>query len=399
MAETGIGKRTIRDVGVRDKTVLVRADLNVPLEDGRIADDARIRASLPTIQYLRERNARVVLCSHLGRPKGKPHPDMSLRVVGERLAQLLGEPVAFAEDCVGSLARTAIDDSANGVVLLENLRFHAGEEANDPAFAEQLAALAQLYVNDAFGAAHRAHASTSAIARFLPAVAGLLLESEVKYLGALVADPPRPFAAIIGGAKVSSKIDAVRHLLPKVDLMLIGGGMANTFLVAQGFSIGKSLLEPDLVETAKQVNAEAARTGKRLLLPVDAVVAPAPAEDAVPAVVAIDSIPDDQLILDIGPRTVSSFVEALRDMKGVVWNGPMGVFEMPAFAKGSYALAHAVADLDATTVVGGGETAQLVGEAGVSQRITHVSTGGGASLEMLEGKPLPGVEALEDMPK
>ncbi len=398
MAARGIGKRTVRDIGVRGKTVLVRADLNVPLEDGTIADDARIRASVPTILYLREHGARVVVCSHLGRPKGKTSEGLSLRIVGERLAQLLGEPVAFATDCVGAEAKQVVDDPANDVVLLENLRFHAEEEANDAGFAKQLADLADVYVNDAFGAAHRAHASTVGVAAYLPAVAGLLLEAEVRYLGALVADPPRPFAAIIGGAKVSSKIDAVRHLLPRVDLMIIGGGMANTFLVAQGHDVGTSLLERDLVETAREV-IEVSRSSKTaLLLPVDVVIAAEFSADSRPSVVPVDAVPSDRMILDIGPQTASLFSEALRPMKGVVWNGPMGVFEMPAFAKGSLALANAVAALDATTVVGGGETAQLVAQAGVAGRITHISTGGGASLEMLEGKELPGVEALEDKP-
>jgi phosphoglycerate kinase len=320
-----------------------------------------------------------------------------LRPVAARLQELLGTAVEFAGDCSDPATGKAIEALAPGqVAMLENLRFHAEEEANDAGFAKSLARFGEIYVNDAFGAAHRAHASTEGVARFLPAVAGLLLENEVRYLGALVADPPRPFAAIIGGAKVSSKMAAVEHLLPRVDLMAIGGGMANTFLKAQGHEVGRSLVEDELAPTAAGTIAKARELGRQLLLPSDVVVADAIDAPQTARVVDVDSVPGSAMIVDIGPRTVEAYLEALRDCRAVVWNGPMGIFETPAFAKGSFALAKGVAGLEATTVVGGGETAQLVNDAGAAAKITHVSTGGGASLEMLEGEPLPGVEALMD---
>ncbi len=390
-----IGKKTVRDVDVRARRVLVRADLNVPLDNGVITDDTRIRESLPTIQYLLEHGAQVIVCSHLGRPKG-PDPALSLAPVAGRMANLLGREVLFAEDCVGPVAEAAVASMGHHVLLLENLRFHPEEEKNDPEFARQLARLADLFVNDAFGAAHRAHASTEGITHYLPAVAGLLMEKEVRYLGALVANPPHPFAALIGGAKVSSKLPAIQHLLPKIDLLLIGGGMANTFLKASGFHVGASLVEDELLESARQVMREAASRGIRIHLPVDVVAASRFAPDAETTTVTVDSVPQGYLILDIGPETVRQYTEALQPAKAVIWNGPMGVFEMEPFANGSFELARAVANLDAVTVVGGGETAAVVVASGLQGRFTHVSTGGGASLEMLEGKTLPGVAALLD---
>lgn len=390
-----IGKKTVRDIDVRGKRVLVRADLNVPIENGVITDDTRIRESLPTIEYLLGQDARVIVCSHLGRPKG-PDPALSLAPVAGRMANLLGREVLFAEDCVGPVAEAAVEAMGRHVLLLENLRFHPGEEKNDPEFARQLASLADVFVNDAFGAAHRAHASTEGVTHYLPAVAGLLMEKEVRYLGALVASPPRPFAAVVGGAKVSSKLPAIQHLLPKVDILLVGGGMANTFLKARGVDVGASLVEDDLLDAARELMRTAESRGVELHLPVDVVAASRFAADAETATVPVDSVPRGYLILDIGPETVRRYAEALRRAKAVVWNGPMGVFEMEPFAAGSFELARAIANLDAVTVVGGGETAAVVAATGLQDRFTHVSTGGGASLEMLEGKTLPGVAALLD---
>ena len=394
---TGIGKKTIRDIDVAGKRVLVRADLNVPLDDGSVADDTRIRGSLPTLQYLRDAGATVIVCSHLGRPKGQPDPALSLAPVAARLGELLGTAVRFAPDCVGAPASDVAAELAPGeVAVLENLRFHAEEEANDPTFAAGLAALADIFVNDAFGAAHRGHASTAGVAAFLPAVAGLLMETEVRYLGALVADPPRPFMAIVGGAKVSTKIAAIDHLLPQLDGLLVGGGMANTFLKASGVEVGTSLVEDDLLGTARAILARARELGVAMHLPEDAIIARQLAADSPATAVAVAAIPADQMMLDIGPATLASFREAIAGAAAVVWNGPMGVFEMEAFAAGSFGLARILADLDATTVVGGGETAAVVARAGVAERFSHVSTGGGASLELLEGRELPGVAALLD---
>ena len=393
----GIGKRTVRDIDVAGESVLLRADLNVPLDNGAVADDTRIRESLPTIQYLVENGASVLVCSHLGRPRGERNPDLSLAPVAERLAELLAQPVAFAEDCIGPPAVEAAKALGRGeVALLENLRFHAGEEANDRVFAATLGTLAHVYVNDAFGAAHRAHASTAGVAAFLPGVAGLLLEKEVRYLGSLVADPPRPFAAIVGGAKVSTKIAAIDHLLPKLDRLLVGGGMANTFLKASGVDVGASLVEDDLLEMARDILARAGDAGVTVSLPVDAVVATELSADARAETVPIDAFPPDRMILDVGPATLAAFEAALSDAAAVVWNGPLGVFEIEQFAGGSFGLARALAEIDATTVVGGGETAAVVARSGLAERFTHVSTGGGASLEMLEGRELPGVAALLD---
>ncbi len=390
-----IGKKTIRDIDLAGKRVLVRADLNVPMEGGVITDDTRIRESLPTIQYLLEHGARVIVCSHLGRPKG-PDPELSLAPVAGRMANLLGQEVLFAEDCTGPAAEEAVAAMGRHVLLLENLRFHPEEEKNVPAFAEALASLAEVYVNDAFGAAHRAHASTEGVTHHLPAVAGFLMEKEVRYLSALVADPPKPFAAIVGGAKVSTKIAAIEHLLPKLDMLFVGGGMANTFLKATGVDVQMSLVEDEQVEVAKGILEKARARGVAVHLPTDVVAASKFAEDAEALTRPVGEVPRGYMILDIGPDTVHAYAAALTLAKAVVWNGPMGVFEMEKFAGGSFGLARALASLKAVTVVGGGETAAVVAQAGLQARFTHVSTGGGASLEMLEGRELPGVAALMD---
>jgi phosphoglycerate kinase len=390
-----IGKKTIRDIDLAGKRVLVRADLNVPMEGGVITDDTRIRESLPTIQYLLEHGARVIVCSHLGRPKG-PDPELSLAPVAGRMANLLGQEVLFAEDCAGPAAEEAVAAMGRHVLLLENLRFHPEEEKNVPAFAEALASLAEVYVNDAFGAAHRAHASTEGVTHHLPAVAGFLMEKEVRYLSALVADPPKPFAAIVGGAKVSTKIAAIEHLLPKLDMLFVGGGMANTFLKATGVDVQMSLVEDEQVEVAKGILEKARARGVAVHLPTDVVAASKFAEDAEALTRPVGEVPRGYMILDIGPDTVHAYAAALTLAKAVVWNGPMGVFEMEKFAGGSFGLARALASLKAVTVVGGGETAAVVAQAGLQARFTHVSTGGGASLEMLEGRELPGVAALMD---
>ncbi len=390
-----MNKKTIRDVPVAGKRVLVRVDFNVPLEGGEVRDDTRIVAALPTIHYLLDEKARVILASHLGRPKGKPAPEFSLRPVAKRLGELLGMSVAFAGDCVGPEAEAAVATLRPGqVLMLENLRFHAEEEANDPEFSRKLASLADLYVNDAFGTAHRAHASTAGVAAFLPAVAGFLMEKEIDYLSRALEAPQRPFVAILGGAKISDKIGVVRNLLGKVDRLLIGGGMANTFLKAQGYDVAASLVEEDSVAIAEELMTQ---SGGKILLPTDAVVADAFAADAEAKVVPVGEVPEGWRILDIGPQTVSAFIEALRGAKTVVWNGPMGVFEFPRFAEGTFAMARALADLhDAVTIIGGGDSAAAVEQAGVADKVSHVSTGGGASLEFLEGKTLPGVAVLAD---
>ena len=396
-----MNKKTIRDIAPAGRRVLVRVDFNVPMDKatGGVADDTRLRAAIPTINYLREHHAEVILCSHLGRPDGQVKENLRLRPVAERLAALLGVPVGTTDDCVGLQAESAVAALQPGdVLLLENLRFHAEEEANDPDFARRLAALADIYVNDAFGTAHRAHASTAGVAHLLPAVAGLLMEKELDFLGQAVGDPARPFAAITGGAKVSGKIGVLRHLLDKVDIMLIGGGMANTFFKAQGKAVGDSLVEDDQLGVAREVLERSAAGRPGLELPVDVVIADAFSAEAQRRTIDLSSepVPDGWRIMDIGPRTVAHFAAVLQTCRTVVWNGPMGVFEMTPFAAGTLDLARAVAALSATTVVGGGETAQSVEDAGVADRITHVSTGGGASLEFLEGRVLPGVAALND---
>ncbi len=393
-----MNKLGLRDVTVTDKRVLVRVDFNVPLtDDGQVSDDTRIVAALPTIRYLVENRAKVILMSHLGRPKGKVNLAYSLQSVATRLGELLGQPVAFVPDCVGEVAEAAVAKLAPGeVLLLENLRFYAAEEKNEAGFAQQLAALGDVYVNDAFGTAHRAHASTAGVADYLqPAVCGFLLEKEIKFLGAALADPERPFVAILGGAKVSDKIAVVRNLLGRVDSLLIGGGMANTFLAAQGKEMGRSLVEEEAISLAEELLAQAKERGVQMHLPLDAVVA-TDLDANTTQVVAIDEVPQDQMVLDIGPATREHFAGLLADAKLIVWNGPMGVFERENFAAGTYALAKAVADSPATSIVGGGDSAAAIAQAGLTDAITHVSTGGGASLEFLEGKTLPGVAALSE---
>jgi phosphoglycerate kinase len=387
-------KKTLRDLEVQGKRVLVRVDFNVPMQDGQITDDRRIRESLPTIQYLLERGAKVILMSHLGRPKGKPDPQYSLRPVAERLSELLGRPVRFLEDCVGEAVEQAVQAMVPGeVVLLENLRFHPEEEANDDGFARALARLGDLYVNDAFGSAHRAHASTEGVAHYLPAVAGFLMEKELRYLGSVLTQPERPFVAILGGAKVHDKIGVIQNLLPKVDRLLIGGGMAFTFLKAQGYEIGRSLLDSDSLEFARRVLQEA---GQKIVLPVDVVVAPSPEAETQAQVVPVDQIPPDQMGLDIGPQTVARFREIVRLARTIVWNGPLGLFERAAFAEGTRGVLQAVAESGATSILGGGDTAAAAEQLGFADRITHISTGGGAALEFLEGRTLPGVAVLMD---
>ncbi|MQL52225.1 phosphoglycerate kinase [Desulfofundulus thermobenzoicus] len=388
--------RTIRDIEVDGKRVLVRVDFNVPLDSqGNVSDDTRIRAALPTIQYLVQHGAKVILASHLGRPRGKVDDRYRLDPVARRLGELLGKPVVKVNDCVGEEPRAAVAAMGPGdVVLLENVRFYPGEEKNDEHFARQLAELADIYVNDAFGTAHRAHASTEGVARFLPAAAGFLMEKEIKVLGRALADPARPFAAILGGAKVSDKIAVIENLLTRVDRLLIGGGMANTFLAAAGYPMGKSLVEGDRLELARDLMARAKERGVELLLPVDLVVAPAAEPDAQPRVVPVDQVPAEWMALDIGPATVESFSRAVGDARTVIWNGPMGVFEMAPFAAGTFGLARALAECLGETIVGGGDTAAAVEKAGVADKMSHISTGGGASLEFLEGKVLPGVAAL-----
>lgn len=393
-----MNKLGLRDVTVTDKRVLVRVDFNVPLtDDGQVSDDTRIVAALPTIRYLVENRAKVILMSHLGRPKGKVNLAYSLQSVATRLGELLGQPVAFVPDCVGEVAEAAVAKLAPGeVLLLENLRFYAAEEKNEAGFAQQLAALGDVYVNDAFGTAHRAHASTAGVADYLqPAVCGFLLEKEIKFLGAALADPERPFVAILGGAKVSDKIAVVRNLLGRVDSLLIGGGMANTFLAAQGKEMGRSLVEKEAISLAEELLAQAKERGVQMHLPLDAVVA-TDLDANTTQVVAIEEVPQDQMVLDIGPATREHFAGLLADAKLIVWNGPMGVFERENFAAGTYALAKAVADSPATSIVGGGDSAAAIAQAGLTDAITHVSTGGGASLEFLEGKTLPGVAALSE---
>ncbi len=390
--------RSIRDLDLKGRRVFIRVDFNVPIKNGVIGDDTRIRESLPTIRYALDAGAKaVVLASHLGRPKGKPNPEMSLKPVAARLGELLGTPVAFAGECIGAEAEGAVQSAPpGGVVLLENLRFHPEEENNDPAFAKSLASLADLYVNDAFGAAHRAHASVEAIVRGVGgAAAGLLMEKELKYLGAALDTPDRPFVAILGGAKVSDKIDVIVNLIPRVDRLIIGGAMAYTFFKALGKPVGRSLVEADKVDEARDILARAKERGLQLLLPVDHVVA-AKIEAGVPAeTLDVDSPAiGERMGLDIGPKTVAAYATALRDAKTVVWNGPMGVFEIDAFAKGTIGVATAVAAVKGTTIVGGGDSIAAVHKAGIADRITHISTGGGASLEFLGGQKLPGVEVL-----
>jgi phosphoglycerate kinase len=390
--------RSVKDLNLRGKKVFIRVDFNVPIKNGEIKDDTRIRASLPTIRYALEQGAAtVILASHLGRPKGKPVPEYSLKPVAAHLAKLLGRPVEFAEDCVGAPAQAAIERAgANGVVLLENLRFHPEEEKNDPDFANALASLADVYVNDAFGSAHRAHASTEGIVHYAKeSAAGLLMADEIAHLGRVLTNPDRPFVAILGGAKVSDKIEVIENLVPKVDALLIGGAMAYTFFKARGLPVGKSLVEEDRLDAARDIEARAKARSLRLELPVDHVVA-AKVEAGVPTetLKVGDPAIGDRMGLDIGPETIARYRDVIRGAKTVVWNGPMGVFEIDAFATGTIEVAKAVAAVSGTTVIGGGDSIAAVAKAGVTDKITHISTGGGASLEFLGGRTLPGVAAL-----
>jgi len=389
-----MNKKTVKDIDLKNKRVLMRVDFNVPMADGKVTDDKRIRAALPTIQYVLDQHASLILMSHLGRPKSASDFQFSLRAAAEVLSALLARPVQMAPDCVGPEVETMAKDLKPGeVLMLENTRFHAEEEKNDLDFAKRLASLGEVYVNDAFGSAHRAHASTEGVARFLPAVSGFLMEQELEYLGRAVANPEHPYIAILGGAKISDKILVVETLLSQCDKLIIGGGMANTFLAAQGLNMQDSLVEEASLETAKGIMAKSA---DKLILPVDAVIADQFAEDANTQVVDVGEIPAGWRMLDVGPKTVSVYQAALSGAKLVVWNGPVGVFEMPKFAEGTFALARMLAESNAVTVIGGGDSASAVKKAGVAKQMTHVSTGGGASLEFLEGKELPGVAALMD---
>lgn len=395
-------KKTVRELGdVSGKRVFVRVDFNVPMEGGEITDETRISESLPTIKYLMEHNAKIILASHMGRPKGTVKPEFSLKPVAERLSTLLGKPVTFASDCVGDEAEEAVAQLQPGdVLLLENVRFHAEEEKNDDAFARKLANLADVFVQDAFGSVHRAHASTVGITRHIPVSAGgLLVEKELKYLGESLNNPERPFAGILGGSKVSTKISVISSLLKKVDVLMLGGGMTYTFVKAQGGTIGNSLFEEETLEDARQALKDAEALGKKLLLPVDCVACQSkdrPDANAPTKVVPSNAIPDGWMGVDIGPESVKLFVEEIGNARTVVWNGPVGVFELEPFANGTRKVAEAMAASSATTVIGGGDSAAAAQKFGLADKMTHVSTGGGASLEFLEGEPLPGIEALSD---
>ena len=391
-------KKTIRDINVTGKRVFLRADLNVPLDDGRITDDTRIRASLPTLVYLLEHGASVILASHLGRPKGKVNDALRMKPIADRLSQLLGRPVRMTGDALGPGVKTAVDKLRPGdMLLLENLRFHAEEEANDPEFAKSLAEMADVYVNDAFGSAHRAHASTEGITHYLPSVAGLLLEREVDALSRLLQKPQRPFHTLIGGAKITGKLEVLDALLVRCQALLVGGGMANTFLAAKGVALGKSLVEADQLDNAERIMAQARRKRVRFMLPTDLVVAAQVHPRAQHEVVPVGEVPRDWSAVDIGPQTVTAYTEHLKKAKTIFWNGPMGIFEIAPFAEGTNAIARYLAARTAagvTTIVGGGDSVAAVEQLGLADQMTHVSTGGGASLEFVEGKALPGVEAL-----
>jgi phosphoglycerate kinase len=393
-------KLTVRDIDVKDKRVLVRVDFNVPMNEdsGVITDDSRIRASLPTIQYLVDHKAKVILCSHLGRPKGAPEAKFSLAPVAKRLAELIGKPVAFTRDCIGPEAENAVKALKSGdILLLENLRFHAEEEKNGPDFARALASLADVYVNDAFGTAHRAHASIVGVTKYLqPAVAGFLLEKELVNLGGILTNPVHPFAALLGGAKVSDKVALIENIISKVDYILIGGGMAATFLKSEGYEVGQSLLEADRIQTAADLIKKTKDNRVNLVLPSDVVITNEVSDKGASQVVTIDKVPKDMKIVDIGPKTFASFTKILTTCKTVFWNGPMGVYEVPQFAKGSIVVAQVLAGLKAATVIGGGSTADMVYDMKLADKMTFVSTGGGASMSFLSGEILPGVEALSD---
>ena len=393
-----LNKKTVEDIDVAGKRVLVRCDFNVPFDaEGNIADPKRIDEALKTIKYLVSHNARVILCSHLGRPKGEFNMKYSLAPVAKYLSQALGQEVKMAKDVVGESAKSIAASLKDGEVeLIENVRFHKEEEKNDPAFSKELASLAEIYVNDAFGTAHRAHASTAGVADYLPAVCGYLIQKEITIMGGALTEPKRPFVAILGGAKVSDKIGVINNLLDKVDTLIIGGGMAYTFMNALGYSIGTSICEADKVELAKDMMAKAKEKGVKFLLPVDTLCAAEFSADATPELVDTMAIPDDRMGMDIGPKTIALFSDAVKDAGTVIWNGPMGVFEFPAFAEGTRALAKALAETNAITIVGGGDSAAAVAQLGFADKMTHISTGGGASLEFLEGKELPGVACLLD---
>jgi phosphoglycerate kinase len=389
-----MNKKTVKDIDLKGKRVLMRVDFNVPMQDGKVTDDKRIKASLPTIKYVLDQGASLILMSHLGRPKGGPEPEFSLRAAADVLSSHLGIPVKMAPDTVGPEVEAMAKELKPGeVLMLENTRFHKGEEKNDLDLAKQMAALGDIYVDDAFGSAHRAHSSTEGVARFLPAVSGFLMEQELEYLGRAVANPEHPYIAILGGAKISDKILVVETLLTKADKLIIGGGMANTFLAAKGLNMQDSLVEKESLETAKSILE---KSGDKLILPVDAVIADKFDAEANTQVVDVDKIPAGWRMMDVGPKTLELYKQALNGAKLIVWNGPVGVFEMPKFAEGTFALAKLLAESGATTVIGGGDSASAVKKAGVAKQMTHVSTGGGASLEFLEGKELPGVAALMD---
>ncbi len=392
-----LNKKTMKDIEVKGQRVFVRVDFNVPMAEGVITDDTRIRAAIPTIEYLVEQGAKVILASHLGRPKGEVKEEMRLTAVGVRLAELIGKPVTKLDESIGKEVEEAVANMQDeDILLLENVRFHAGEEKNDPALAEAFAKLADVYVNDAFGAAHRAHASTEGIAKHVPAVSGFLMQKELDVLGKALSNPERPFTAIIGGAKVKDKIGVIESLLEKVDHLIIGGGLSFTFIKAQGYDIGKSLLEEDKIELAKSFIEKAKAKGVQLHMPIDAVVANEFSKDAETKIVDVDAIPADWMGLDIGPKTAANYAEVIQNSKLIIWNGPMGVFEMDKFANGTKTVASAMANTAGYTVIGGGDSAAAVEKFEVADKMDHISTGGGASLELMEGKELPGIVALND---